>query len=54
MKKIASFGAALLVSCAMAFSMTACTPTANNPLQQDNPKSFDEYLYMYKCLLQQR
>ena len=35
MKKIASFGAALLVSCAMAFSMTACTPTANNPLQQE-------------------
>ncbi len=35
MKRIASFGAALLVSCAMAFSMTACTPTANNPLQQE-------------------
>ena len=35
MKDIRRFGAALLVSAAMAFTMTACTPTANNPLQQE-------------------
>ncbi|MCR5369271.1 MAG: GerMN domain-containing protein [Clostridium sp.] len=35
MKNMKRYCAAFLMSAAMAFSMTACTPTQNNPLQQE-------------------